>query len=154
MIRLRLQMLAPRNNARAFSDSYENGPTLSIFGFRDHGALLKVYGLERKAIQYDIDNPLTASQMTRHQLSAGLYAPIRVLLREYDRPKSVFGQFNDAGVNALAEKLDRDLQVVLQKDNGCGENTGILRCNLLSRPVRASEVEQAKQRASWQAFPS
>ncbi len=102
----------------------EKGPTLSIFGFRDHGALLKIYGLDRKAIQYDIGNPLTASEMTRHQLSAALYAPIRVLLREtvggevafeYDRPKSVFGQFKDAGVNAVAEKLDRDLQAVLQK---------------------------------------
>ncbi len=102
----------------------EKGPTLSIFGFRDHGALLKIYGLERKAIQYDIGNPLTASQMTLHQLSAALYAPIRVLLREspagdaafeYDRPKSVFGQFNHTGVIAVAEKLDRDLQAVLQK---------------------------------------
>ena len=104
----------------------EKGPTLSIFGFRDHGALLKIYGLERKAIQYDIGNALTASQMTRHQPSAALYAPIRVLLREsaggevafeYDRPKSVFGQFNDAGINAVAEKLDRDLQAVLQKSS-------------------------------------
>ncbi|MGA7328161.1 MAG: DUF302 domain-containing protein [Rhodomicrobium sp.] len=102
----------------------ERGPTLSIFGFRNHGALLAIYGLQRKAIQYDIGNPLTASKITQHQLSAALYAPIRVLLREgesgdaafeYDRPKSVFGQFNDAGVNAVAENLDRDLQAVLQK---------------------------------------
>jgi hypothetical protein len=102
----------------------EQAPTLSIFGFRDHGGLLRIYGLARKAIQYDIGNPLTASKMTQHQLSAALYAPIRVLLREgaagdvafeYDRPKSVFGQFNDSGVNAVAEKLDQDLQAVLQK---------------------------------------
>jgi hypothetical protein len=62
--------------------------------------------------------------MTRLRLSAALYAPIRVLLREdasggaafeYDRPKSVFGQFNDAGVDAVAEKLDRDLQAILQR---------------------------------------
>ncbi len=47
--------------------------------------------------------------MTRHQLSAGLYAPIRVLLREdgdgavafeYDRPASVFGQFGNDDVDA------------------------------------------------------
>lgn len=29
----------------------EKGPALSIFGFRDHGALLKVAGLNRNAIQ-------------------------------------------------------------------------------------------------------
>ena len=103
----------------------EQASTLSIFGFRDHGALLKIHGLQRKAIQYDIGNPLTASRMTEHQLSAALYAPIRVLLREspeegvvafeYDRPASVFGQFNNADVNKVAEELDLHLQAVLQK---------------------------------------
>ncbi len=102
----------------------EQAPGLSIFGFRDHGGLLKIYGLQRKAIQYDIGNPLTASRMTQHQLSAALYAPIRVLLRdsveggvafEYDRPVSVFGQFNNADVNAVAQELDRHLQAALQK---------------------------------------
>ena len=102
----------------------EKGPALSIFGFRDHGALLQVAGLNRNAIQYDIGNPLTASQMTRHQLSAGLYSPIRVFLSEsenglvafeYDRPLSVFGQFNDAKVDLVALELDQQLQDVLQK---------------------------------------
>lgn len=62
--------------------------------------------------------------MTCHQLSAGLYAPIRVLLSEsedglvafaYDRPVSVFGQFNDTEVDLVALELDRQLQDVLQK---------------------------------------
>jgi len=34
---------------------------LSIFGTRNHGRLLQVAGLQRRAIQYDIGNPLTAS---------------------------------------------------------------------------------------------
>jgi len=106
----------------------EQAPTLSIFGFRDHGALLKIQGLQQKAIQYDIGNPLTASRMTEHQLSAALYAPIRVLLREspdegvvafeYDRPASVFGQFDNADVNKVAQELDLHLQAVLQKAAG------------------------------------
>ena len=100
-------------------------PHLIKSGFRDHAALLKTHGLQQKAIQYDIGNPLTASRMTEHQLSAALYAPIRVLLREspdkgvvafeYDRPASVFGQFNNADVNKVAEQLDLHLQAVLQK---------------------------------------
>ena len=82
----------------------EAAATLSIFGSRDHGVLLAIAGLKRQAIQYDIGNPLTASLMTRHNLSAGLYAPIRVLLLEspegkatfeYDRPASTFGQFGE-----------------------------------------------------------
>lgn len=99
----------------------EASANLSIFSFRDHGALLAVAGQKRRSIQYDIGNPLTASKMTRHQLSAGTYAPIRVLLREdgdgsafeYDRPTSVFGQFGDPHVDVVAQRLDRDLQAAL-----------------------------------------
>jgi len=58
-------------------DYEENGPKLSIFGARDHGALLQIVGSRRNALQYDIGNPLTASKMTRHQLPAALYAPLR-----------------------------------------------------------------------------
>ena len=120
-------VLLRSNEADHARGKLEQAPTLSIFGFRDHGALLKIHGLQRKAIQYDIGNMLTASRMTEHELSAALYAPIRVLLREtaegevafeYDRPVSVFGQFNSPNVNAVAEELDRHLQAVLQKAAG------------------------------------
>ncbi|MGN8114007.1 DUF302 domain-containing protein [Labrys sp. 22185] len=100
----------------------EASANLSIFSFRDHGALLAIVGQKRRSIQYDIGNPLTASKMTRHQLSAGIYAPIRVLLREdgggsafeYDRPVSVFGQFDDPQVDAVAQQLDQDLRTALE----------------------------------------
>ncbi|MBE7196858.1 MAG: DUF302 domain-containing protein [Parafilimonas terrae] len=95
---------------------------LSIFGSRDHGDVLLTAGLSRKAVQYDIGNPLTAASMTRHEVSAALYAPIRVLLREdtgggvafeYDRPASTFGQFGNPQVDAAAGKLDELLRSVL-----------------------------------------
>ena len=134
-VRTALESLVPRlddgvlvllryGEAERAHQELEQASTLSIFGFRDHGALLKIHGLQRKAIQYDIGNPLTASRMTKHELSAALYAPIRILLREnveggvafeYDRPVSVFGQFKNADVDAVADELDRDLQAVLQK---------------------------------------
>jgi uncharacterized protein (DUF302 family) len=109
----------------------EAAPPLSIFGFRDHGALLAIASLQRRAVRYDIGNPLTASRMTRHQISAALYAPLRLLLREsaegdvafeYDRPVSIFGQFGDENVDEVARKLDQELQNVLQKavsPHGC-----------------------------------
>jgi uncharacterized protein (DUF302 family) len=105
----------------------EAAATLSIFASRDHGGLLAIAGLKRQAIQYDIGNPLTASLMTRHEVSAALYAPIRVLLREspegevafeYDRPVSTFGQFGDESVDSVARKLDDELEKILQKAAG------------------------------------
>jgi uncharacterized protein (DUF302 family) len=96
----------------------ERGPELSIFQVRDHGALLKIAGKARNALQYDIGNPVTASLMTRHQLAAALYPPIRVLLYEndagrgvfeYDQPSTTFGQFGDDRVTAVARGLDAAL---------------------------------------------
>jgi uncharacterized protein (DUF302 family) len=105
----------------------EAAATLSIFESRDHGALLAIAGLNRQAVQYEIGNPLTASLMTRHKVSAALYAPIRVLLLEspegevafeYDRPASTFGQFGDESVDIVARKLDERLENVLRKAAG------------------------------------
>jgi hypothetical protein len=50
--------------------------------------LLRTAGLARRAVQYEIGNPLTATRMTRHRLSAALYAPLRILL--YDAGRAVF----------------------------------------------------------------
>ncbi len=100
----------------------ERLPALSIFGSRDHGALLRVSAQSRKALQYDIGNPLTATRMTQHQLPAALYAPLRVVLYEndagravfeYDRPSSFFGQFEDERVTAVARELDASLERIL-----------------------------------------
>jgi hypothetical protein len=88
----------------------ENGPKLSIFEKRDHGSLLQAFGGRRNAVQYEIGNPVTASTMTRYQLSAALYAPLRVVLFEdehgkgvfeYDKPSSVFGQYGDERVREV-----------------------------------------------------
>ena len=100
----------------------KEGPELSIFQVRDHGAVLKIAGKARNALQYDIGNPVTASLMVRHQLAAALYPPIRVALYEsdaghgvfeYDRPSTTFGQFGDEQVTAVARGLDAALERAL-----------------------------------------
>jgi len=102
----------------------ENGPKLSIFEERDHGALLQTFGGRRNALQYEIGNPLTASKMTRYQLSAALYARLRVVLFEdeqgkgvfeYDKPSSFFGQYGDERVTDVGRYLDVALEAALRK---------------------------------------
>jgi len=109
--------------ARA-KEALQRGPELAIFSARDHGGLLRIAGLARKAVQYEIGNPLTATRMTRHRMAAALYAPLRVLLYEnetgravfeYDRPSSLFGQFGDERVTAVARELDASLERALLK---------------------------------------
>jgi hypothetical protein len=93
----------------------EAAPELSVFLKRDHGMLFGLYGEVRDAVQYEIGNPLTASRMTRYQLAAGLYAPLRVIVYEkadggscieYDLPSSLFVQFGDDRITEVARGLD------------------------------------------------
>jgi uncharacterized protein (DUF302 family) len=62
--------------------------------------------------------------MTQHQLPAALYAPFRVVLYEnddgratfeYDQPSSLFGQFGDERVTAVARGLDDAIARVLRE---------------------------------------
>ena len=116
-----LKVLADGDVERANREK-EQGPELFIFQVRDHGALLAIAGKARNALQYEIGNPLTATLMTRHRLSAALYAPIRVVLYEndaghgvfeYDQPSTTFGQFGDERVTAVARGLDAALERAL-----------------------------------------
>jgi uncharacterized protein (DUF302 family) len=102
----------------------ERGSELFIFLKRDHGALLQVTGRPRKALQYEIGNPLTATTMTRREMPAALYAPLRVVLYEnaagraifeYDKPSTLFGQFGDEQVTAVGRALDAELERALRR---------------------------------------
>ena len=95
-----------------------------LFTKYDHGSLLRIAGQNRKAVQYVVGNPLFALRMTRHDIRASLYAPLRVLLYEneegktcleYDKPSSLFGQFGNAEVTAVATMLDRKLDELVAR---------------------------------------
>jgi uncharacterized protein (DUF302 family) len=99
------------------------GPSgFMLFGTNDHGSLLRLAGQKRKAIQYIVGNPLFALRMTRHDIRASLYAPLRVLLYEdakgkscveYDRPSSLFGQFGNTEITPTAVMLDQKLEALV-----------------------------------------
>jgi hypothetical protein len=104
----------------------EGAQGLMIFQVFDHGAALNMVAGRRNAKQYLIGNPLTAIQMTQHDIRAALYAPLRVLVYEqkdavtvveYDQPSSLFGQFGRADVTSVGVSLDGKLErALLQAD--------------------------------------
>ena len=105
--------------AKATIGAMAGSSGLMIFAIHDHGSLLKIVGLGRKALQYIVGNPLIAIQMTRHAIGASLYAPLRVLLYEndkgeacveYDRPSTIFAQFGDHQITVIAATLDKKLE--------------------------------------------
>jgi len=98
------------------------GPSgFMLFGTQDHGALLRLAGQKRKAVQYVVGNPLFALQMTQHDIRTSLYAPLRVLIYEtdegktcveYDKPSSLFGQFCNDRISLTAAMLDKKLEAL------------------------------------------
>jgi len=102
----------------------EGEQNLMIFSSQDHGALLLLAGQTRKAVRYILGNPRVALQMTQHDVRAGLYVPLSVLvyevsenavLVEFDRPSSLLGQFKDPKVTDVARGLDVKLARIIEK---------------------------------------
>jgi len=105
----------------------EGAQGLMIFAVFDYGAALNMVNAPRKAKQYLIGNPLTAIEMTPHDIRAALYAPLRVLVYEeasgrtiveYDQPSSLFGQFGRDDVTQVARGLDNKLAAVIAQAAG------------------------------------
>jgi uncharacterized protein (DUF302 family) len=99
------------------------GPSgFMLFATHNHGALLRLAGQKRKAVQYIVGNPLFALQMTRHDIRASLYAPLRMLLYEneagktcveYDKPSSLFGQLGNNQITPTATVLDQKMEALV-----------------------------------------
>jgi len=118
------QMLRSPGEARALIEKMQGEQDLMIFMALDHGRALSMVDQQGKAMQYLVGNPLTAIEMTRHQLGAALYVPLRILVYEttagecvveYDQPSSLFGQFGDRRVQEIGLELDQKLAAVLRR---------------------------------------
>jgi len=86
----------------------------------NHGAWLSVYGIRRRTVRWILGNPTLAVTMIRHDVNAGLFVPVELLLTEqskgrgtsvlYVRPSSLIALDTAsvelrAAVRVLDEKL-------------------------------------------------
>ena len=116
------QLVARPQLAEQRIKAAEGAEGLMVVSVFDHGAALNIVSARANAKQYLIGNPLTAVSMTRHEIRAALYAPLRVLvfepevgrtIVEYDQPSSQFGQFGCDEVTQVALAQDGGLERVL-----------------------------------------
>ena len=84
----------------------------------DHGEWLQTAGINRKALRAILGNPLIAITMLRHDLTAGLFAPVELLILEEDdnrssltyvRPSSLMVVDDNPPLRAAALVLDEKL---------------------------------------------
>ncbi len=87
-----------------------------LFAELDHGAWLSRFGVNRRSVRWILGNPLIAVTMIRHDITAGLFAPVELLVTEaengdgailtYVRPSSMMViEVNNALLGA-AKALD------------------------------------------------
>jgi Domain of unknown function DUF302 len=109
---------------RAAAERIAGVDGLAIHYVALHGDLLALRGERRPLITYYIGNILSATEMTKVDPAAGLYAPLRVVVyangeggttMEYDQPSSMFGQFKSADIDVVAKSLDDRLLTFLKK---------------------------------------
>lgn len=105
----------------SYRDALERyaGPSgFMLFGLFDHGAWITKRGIERKAMRVILGNPLIAITMLRHDVTAGLFAPVEVLLLDendgrssltYVKPSSLMVVAPNQELLSAAEELDDKL---------------------------------------------
>jgi len=96
-----------------------------LFFEMDHGAWLKTFGIRRKAVRWVFGNPAIAYTMLRHDIAAGLFAPIEFLLFEnesghgatlvYDLPSSLMVIEDHPPLLEAARALDRKFAELVER---------------------------------------
>jgi len=84
----------------------------------DQGPLVTLLGKRKRLTVYLLGNPVLANKMFEHRPEAGVYAPLRASLYEdhsaachfaYDRPSTLFGQFDNSEIRGVAKMLDEKM---------------------------------------------
>ena len=101
------------------------GPSgFMLFALIDHGAWITKAGIDRKAMRVILGNPLIAITMLRHEISAGLFAPVELLLTDegegrssltYVKPSSLMVVEPNPELLSAAEELDAKLAALAEK---------------------------------------
>jgi uncharacterized protein (DUF302 family) len=100
------------------------GPSgFMLFKLFDHGAWITKAGINRKVLRVVLGNPLIAITMLRHDVTAGLFAPVEVLLVDegdgssltYIKPSSLMVFEPNPQLLSAAEELDNKLAALAVK---------------------------------------
>jgi uncharacterized protein (DUF302 family) len=107
------------------------GPSgFMIFTEFDHGGWISPYGINRRVLRVILGNPLIAITLMRHDISAGLFAPVEILLVghgsgpgstvHYVRPSTLMLIDGDPELASAASELDRKLDALISNMTGLG----------------------------------
>jgi uncharacterized protein (DUF302 family) len=120
------ELTAKASTVEAFERAVESclGPSgFMLFATIDHGAWISKFGIPRRVLRFILGNPLIAITMIRRDLTAGLFAPVELLLTEsedhqkcsltYVLPSSLIAVGEDRELLAAAKVLDAKLNALV-----------------------------------------
>jgi uncharacterized protein (DUF302 family) len=91
----------------------------------DHGGWLSRFGINQRVVRWILGNPLIAITMIRHDITAGLFAPVEILVTEnedgqgakitYVRPSSLILIEENPPLREAANALDEKLAALIAK---------------------------------------
>ena len=95
------------------------------FGEFDHGSWLGIYGIHRRTVRWIFGNPLIAVTMIKHDMTAGLFAPVEMLITEaeggdvvtltYLLPSSLMVIEDNVPMRTAAEELDKKVAALVER---------------------------------------
>ena len=100
------------------------GPSgFMLFAVLDHGVWISKAGIERTVLRVILGNPLIAITMIRHDVTAGLFAPVELLILDegtgssltYVKPSSLMVVEPNPPLLEAAEALDAKLAALAAK---------------------------------------
>ena len=114
--------------ANEVTKRYVGGSGFMLFAEIDHGTWLTVFGIRQRSVRWVLGNPLIAVTMIRHDITAGLFAPIEVLITEHEsgggtnivyiRPSSLMLTEENEPLRQAAEILDTKLAALVTSATG------------------------------------
>jgi uncharacterized protein (DUF302 family) len=117
LVRLATETSSQEEYAREVTKRYVGESGFMLFGEIDHGGWISKFGINRRIIRLILGNPLIAITMIRHDITAGLFAPVELLVTEnedgpgavmtYVRPSSLMVIEENPPLLAAAEALDQ-----------------------------------------------
>jgi uncharacterized protein (DUF302 family) len=105
-------------------ESYVGPSGFMLFALLDHGAWITKAGIDRKVMRVILGNPLIAITMLRHDVTAGLFAPVEMLLVDegdgrssliYVKPSSLMVVEPNPELLNAAQELDAKLAALATK---------------------------------------
>jgi uncharacterized protein (DUF302 family) len=99
-----------------------------LFHEINHSQWIQAYGMKRNVLRWILGNPLIAITMLKHDIRAGLFAPVELMLIEdesgqgctviYDLPSSLMVTEENPPLLEAAQALDKKLATLVARATG------------------------------------